>query len=101
MYLGVLLNPKFHWLHQIATTFWEFHWRFWIFLDAIAKAKNLIFRIYSTESQASFTDKEFLTLAMAFNLLLSNLTAVAKAKKPHVSETCRDIFSNEQLKVAN
>ena len=94
MYLGVLLNPKFHWLHQIATTFREFHWRFWIFLDAIAKAKNLIFRIYSTESQASFTDKEFLTLAMAFNLLLSNLTAVAKAKKPHVSETCRDIFSN-------
>ena len=31
-------------------------------------------QIYSTESNASFTDKEFLALAMAFNLLLSNLT---------------------------
>ena len=39
-------------------------------------------RIYSTESQESFTNKEFLALAMAFNLLLSNLTAIAKAKKP-------------------
>ena len=38
----LLLNPEFHWLHQIATTLSMFHWRFWIFLDAIAKAKKLI-----------------------------------------------------------
>ena len=29
------------------------------FLDAIAKAKKTNSRIYSTESKASFTDKEF------------------------------------------
>ena len=70
-----LLNPEFHWLHQIATTLRKFHWQFWmIFLDAIAKAKKTNSQIYSTESNASFTDKEFLALAMAFNLLLSNLT---------------------------
>ena len=37
-----LLNPKFHWLCQIVTTLHKFHWQFWIFLDAIAKEKNLI-----------------------------------------------------------
>ena len=37
-----LLNPKFHWLRQIATTLRKFHWWFLIFLDAIAKAKKLI-----------------------------------------------------------
>ena len=31
---------------------------------------------------------------MAFNLLVSNLTTVAKAKNLFVSETGRDIFSN-------
>ena len=36
------LNCKFHWLRQIATTLRKFHWRFWIFLDTIAKAKKLI-----------------------------------------------------------
>ena len=36
------LNPEFHWLRQIATTLGEFHWQFWIFLDAIVKAKTLI-----------------------------------------------------------
>ena len=25
------LNPKFHWLRQIATTLCEFHWLFWNF----------------------------------------------------------------------
>ena len=38
LFTGVVLNP---WLHQIATTLSEFHWRFGIFLDAIAKAKKL------------------------------------------------------------
>ena len=37
-----MLNPEFHWLRQIATTLRKFHWWFWIFLDAIAKAKKLI-----------------------------------------------------------
>ena len=31
---------------------------------------------------------------MAFNLLLSNLTSIAKAKNLFVSETHGDIFSN-------
>ena len=38
----LMLNPEFHWLRQIATTLSKFHWQFWIFLDAIAKAKKLI-----------------------------------------------------------
>ena len=38
----LMLNPEFHWLRQIATTLCKFHWQFWIFLDAIAKAKKLI-----------------------------------------------------------
>ena len=37
-----MLNPKFHWLRQIAITLHEFHWQLWIFLDAIAEAKKLI-----------------------------------------------------------
>ena len=41
IYIDKLLNPKFHWLHQIASTLHKFHWQFWIFLDAIAKAKKL------------------------------------------------------------
>ena len=44
MLIGLkMLNPEFHWLRQqIATTLRKFHWQFWIFLDAIAKAKKLI-----------------------------------------------------------
>ena len=67
-------NPKFHWLRQIATTLSKFHWMFWIFLDAIAKAKTPIHKsIAQNLKQVSLT-KSFLALAMAFNLLLSNLT---------------------------
>ena len=69
-----MLNPEFHWLRQIATTLCEFHWWFWIFLDAIAKAKKLIRKsIAQNLKQVSLT-KSFLALAMALNLLLSNLT---------------------------
>ena len=68
-----MLNPKFHWLRQIATTLSKFHWQFLIFLDAIAKAKKLICEsIAQNLKQVSLT-KSFLALAMAFNLLLSNL----------------------------
>ena len=64
-----MLNPKFHWLCQIATTLCKFHWQFWIFfLDASAKAKKTNSQIYSTESKASFTDIEFLALAIEFNI---------------------------------
>ena len=53
-----------------------------IFLDANAKAKKLIREsIAQNLKQVSLT-KSFLALAMAFNLLLSNLTTIAKAKKP-------------------
>ena len=38
---------------------------------------------------------------MAFNLLPSNLTTIAKAKNLFVSETCVDIFSNLWLKGKN
>ena len=35
------LNPKFHWLRQIATTLYEFHWRLWIiFWMQSPKLKN-------------------------------------------------------------
>ena len=45
-----------------------------IFLDAITKAKKLICKsIVHNLKQVSLT-KSFLALAMAFNLLLSNLT---------------------------
>ena len=37
-----MLNPEFHSLCQIATSLSEFQWQFWIFLNAIAKAKKLI-----------------------------------------------------------
>ena len=68
------LKPEFHWLHQIAITLSKFHWRFWIFLDTIAKAKKLICEsIAQNLKQVSLT-KSFLALAMVFNLLLSNLT---------------------------
>ena len=69
-----LLNTEFHWLRQITTNLSEFHWWFWIFLDAIAKAKKLICKsIAQNLKQVSLT-KIFLALAMAFNLLLSNPT---------------------------
>ena len=65
-------NPKFHWLRQIVTTFRDFHWQFWInFLDAIAKAKKLICK--SIAQNLKWVSL-FLAFAMAFNLLLSNLT---------------------------
>ena len=69
-----MLNPEFHWLRQIATTLSKFCWWFWIFLDAIAKAKKLIWEsIAQNLKQVSLT-KSFLVLAMALNLLLSNQT---------------------------
>ena len=43
---------------------------FWIQLPKIKNNSQ----IYRTESQSSFTNKEVLALAMAFNLLLSNRT---------------------------
>ena len=54
----------------------EFHWQFWIFLDAIAKAKKTNSQIYSTESQASFTDKEFFSFGNGiwFTPIKPNLT---------------------------
>ena len=59
------LNPEFHWLRQIATTLSKFHWWFWIFLDAIAKAKKLIRKsIAQNLKQVSLT-KIFLALAIA------------------------------------
>ena len=78
---------------QIATTLSKFHWRFWIyFLEAIVKAKKLISKsIAHNLKQASMT-KRFLALAMAFNLLLSNLTAVAKAKTPLCQWNWRGYF---------
>ena len=69
-----LLNPQFHWLRQIATTLSEFHLQFWIFLDAIAKAKKLIHESIAQNLKRVSLTKSFLALAMAFNLLLSNLT---------------------------
>ena len=70
-----MLNPKFHWLHQIATTLHEFHWQFWIiFLDAIAKAKKLIRKSIAQNLKWVSLTKSFLALAMVFDLLLSNPT---------------------------
>ena len=68
------LNPEFHWLYQIATTLSKFYWWFWIFLDAIAKAKKLIQESMAQNLKQVSLTKSFLALAMAFNLLLSNLT---------------------------
>ena len=54
---------------------------FGIFLTAMAKAKKLSSRIYSTGFRASFTDKkDYLGLAMEVNLFLPNLTVIAKSK---------------------
>ena len=52
------LNPEFHWLRQIATTLHKFHWRFWIFLDAIAKAKKLIHKSVAQNLKQVSPDKE-------------------------------------------
>ena len=52
------------------------------FLDAIVKAKKLIRKSIAQNLKRVSLTKSFLALAMAFNLLLSNLTAIAKAKKP-------------------
>ena len=66
-----MLDPKFHWLRQIATTLRQFHWRF---LDAIAKAKKLIRESIAQNLMPVSLTKSFLASAMAFNLLLSNPT---------------------------
>ena len=86
-YIISLINPEFHWLRQITTTLSKFHWRFWIFLDAIAKAKKLICESIAQNLKRVSLTKNFLAFAMGFKLLLSNLTqpnlaAIAKAKKP-------------------
>ena len=82
-----LLNPKLHWLRQILTTLCKFHWWFWIFLDAITKAKILIFESIAQNLKRVSMTKSFLAFAMAFNLLLSNLTiAIAKAKNVNAFE---------------
>ena len=52
------------------------------FLDAIAEAKKLICESIAHNLKQVLLTKSFLASAMEFNLLLSNLTAVAKAKKP-------------------
>ena len=71
----VLLNHEFHWRRQIATTLRKFHWQFWIiFLDAMAKAKKLIRKSIAQNLMPVSLTKSFLASAMAFNLLLSNLT---------------------------
>ena len=90
--LNELLNPKFHWLRQIATTLCKFHWQFWIFLDAIPKAKKLICESIAQILKPVSRTKSFLALVMAFNLLLSNLTTIAKAKKPLCQLNLRGYF---------
>ena len=52
------LTPSFTDCAKLQPVLRKFHWRFWIFLDALTKAKKTNLQIYSTESQASFTDKE-------------------------------------------
>ena len=74
IYLNSKMVPEFHWLRQIAATLSEFHWRFWIFLDAIAKAKKLILKSIAQNLKRVSLTKSFLALAMALNLLLSNST---------------------------
>ena len=68
-------------------------------MDAIAKAKKLI-----CESRARFTDKKVILLwqwqLIYYYLTQPNLTAIAKANKLFVSESCVDTFSNLRLKVA-
>ena len=74
LYYSKMLNPEFQWLRQIATTLHKFHWMFWIiFLDAIAKAKKLIREFIAQNLKQVSLTKSFFALAMAFNLLLSNL----------------------------
>ena len=56
------------------------------FFDAIAKAKKLIHKSVAQHLKQVSPTKNFLALAMVFNLLLSNpsqpnLTAIDKAKK--------------------
>ena len=72
-FIFLMLNPMFHWLCQIATTLHVFHLQVWIFLDAIAKAKKLICKSKAQNLKQVSLTKRFLALAMAFNLLLSNL----------------------------
>ena len=67
------LNPEFHWLCQIATSMRKFHWQFWIFLDAFAKAKKLIRKSIAQNLEQDLLTKR-LVLAMVVNLLLFNPT---------------------------
>ena len=53
-----LLNPKFHLTAPNPTTLCKFHWQFWNFFGCNCQSKKTNLHIYSTESQASFTDKE-------------------------------------------
>ena len=52
------------------------------FLDAIAKAKKLICESVAQNLKQVLLSKSVLALPMVFNLLLSNQTTIAKAKKP-------------------
>ena len=51
----------------------------------LPKLKKLIYKSIAQ-------NLKLVSLTMEFNLLLSNLTAIAKVKKLFVSETHRDIF---------
>ena len=68
------LNPEFHWQRQIATTLRKFHWWFWIINWMQSPTLKTNSWIYSTESKASFTDKDFFSFGNSINLLLSNPT---------------------------
>ena len=69
-----IINAKFHWLWQIATSSASFTDNFGFFLDAISKAKNTFANLYHRISSKFCWQKGYLALTMAFNLLLSNLT---------------------------
>ena len=79
-----MLNPEFHWPCQIATILSKFHWQFWIFWDAIAKAKKLICESKAQNLKQVSLTKSFLALAIAFSLLLSNLTYPPLPKLKHL-----------------
>ena len=68
------------------------------FLDAIAKAKKLICKTIAQNLKRVSLTKSFLALAMAFNLLLSNLTQpqLPKLKNLFVSETGNDILTQTE-----
>ena len=63
-----LTAPNCDYFERVSLTVLE------IFLDAIAKAKKLIRESIAQNLMPVSLTKSFLALAMAFNLLLSNLT---------------------------